>query len=340
MKKTIIIILIALAFTVCDTGENNTSNPVVNPGDTPDNPIARIENRQLTTANWATLLNEIEADGKYVDLDLSACTRGNQTSGGGLWNDGSFNPDPSLPTIEKGKSKIVSLILPEDATSIPDGTYYPPTDLGGERYGINFRFFSNLKSIKGTNITTIGRNAFNNLGTHSTGAGQGVLANIDFPNVTKISGDAFNGCYSLISANIPKVETIEMQAFIHTRLQSLYIPDVTYIGVQVFGQNIPSEITLGKIAPWIDYLNSRVGTAARTVTVRVPQGATGYGEIPNIYIGGDRTKNWGNSFRGMGWNPSKANAFMGDGTARYDAEGYGDTSYINTNLTLLIEYTP
>jgi len=51
MKKTIIIILIALAFTVCDTGENNTSNPVVNPGDTPDNPIARIENRQLTTAN-------------------------------------------------------------------------------------------------------------------------------------------------------------------------------------------------------------------------------------------------------------------------------------------------
>ena len=336
MKK-LIIILAALIFTACNI-DDNTSASKKNPGDTPDKPITRTESRQLTTLAWVELLNEIEANGKYVALDLTFCTRGNQTSGGGLWNDGSFYPDPAIPNVENSKNKIVSLILPEAASNIPDIYLY--TDLTGDHYSISFRGFTKLQKIMGTNIIAIGRNAFADLGTyysptdgsivHSTG----ILTSIDFPNVITIGRDAFNGCYSLVSANIPKVKIIEMQAFMYTKLQNLYIPDITDIGIQALASSL-TNITLGKIAPWVGHLNSR-GTTPRTIILRVPQVATGYGDIPNIFIGGDRTKNWGNAFRGMGWNPSNANITF-DGF-KYDAEGFGTTDNINTNITLKIEY--
>ena len=346
MKKLIIVILTLLVVIACDIDSKKDSkpDPIINPGDTPDNPITRIESCQLTIAAWVELLNEIEADGKYVDLDLSACTRGNQTSGGGLWADGSFYPDPHIPSYEKGKNKIVSLVLPETATNIPDVYLY--TDLTGEHYSIPFRYFTSLKNVTGINIDTIGHNAFKDLGTgkgtslisgDTVVIGNGILTNIDFPNVTKINMYAFLSCYSLTNANIPKVKIIETQAFKYTqKLQSLYIPDVAFIGYDVLTSL--NEITFGEIAPCLNPGVVRTGLEPKTITIYVPQGATGYGDIPNLYIGRDTTKNWANAFRGMGWNPSNANKTIGG--VSYDAEGYGSTESINTLIILKIEYIP
>jgi len=344
MKKLIILILTMLVLISCDidNSRDKKPDPVINPGDTPDNPITRIESRQLTIAAWVELINEIEADGKYVDLDLSACTRGNQTTGGGLWSDGSFYPDPAIPSYEKGKNKIVSLVLPETATNIPSVLLY--TDYI-EHYSFSFRYFINLKNVTGINIDTIGRNAFQDLGTY-TGTSvsgdtvvirKGILTNIDFPNVTKIDKEAFFSCFSLTNANIPKVKTIETNTFRYTKLQSLNIPDITYIGLLAINANL-NDITFGEIAPWVEPGAIDIGLNAKTITIYVPHGATGYGDIPSLCIGGDRTKNWANAFRGMGWNPSNANKTI-NGT-RYDAEGYGSTEDIVTRITLQIKYIP
>jgi hypothetical protein len=61
--------------------------------------------------------------------------------------------------------------------------------------------------------------------------------------------------------------------------------------------------------------------SAKTVTVKVPSGATGYGTVPGTYTGSDTTDNWGNAFRGKGWSSTN---------------GYG-IGTVNTNITLTIE---
>ena len=361
MRKLIIIILTALVFTSCDILgiKNNPSKPIItqpiiNPGDTPDNPITRIENCQLTTVAWVTLLNEIKANGKYVDLDLSACTSGGQSSGGGLWSDGTFYPDPYLQginswTAHEGKTKIVSLILPEAATSFPKPR--ETEDTTGILYEVMFSGFSALRHISGINITDIVRNCFAGLGTlYSPDDGHviwntGILTSIDFPNVITIGEDAFIRCYNLTYVNIPKVQIIKMQAFGSClSLQSLFIPDIIFISYVAFNNTILTEFVLGEVAPKMDY--RILGDASsRTITVKVPQEATGYGEIPNNYIGGDTSKNWGNAFRGMGWNPDRANMLyvapngVSSGV-RYDADGFAPINYIRTGITLRVEYIP
>jgi hypothetical protein len=59
----------------------------------------------------------------------------------------------------------------------------------------------------------------------------------------------------------------------------------------------------------------------KTVTVKVPSGAAGYGTIPATYSGTDHTNNWGNAFRGIGWDGKKY--------------GNGD---MNSGITLHIQY--
>ena len=44
--------------------------------------------------------------------------------------------------------------------------------------------------------------------------------------------------------------------------------------------------------------------STKTVTVKVPSGATVYGALPSTYSGEDETVNWGNGFRGKGWDGS------------------------------------
>jgi hypothetical protein len=67
----------------------------------------------------------------------------------------------------------------------------------------------------------------------------------------------------------------------------------------------------------------------KTVTVKVPQDATGYvpttepeTTLPVTYSGNDDTEAWGNGFRGRGW----------------DGSDFMDSGYINTYITLTIDY--
>ena len=143
-----------------------------NTGDNPASLIMNINLGTMTAADsgWRQLLDAINTTGKYVNLDLSVCTM----------TETSFNPDASVAT---GKDRIVSLVMPNVATSITGGSSSSPT----------FRNFSNLKSINGANITTIGSYAFYDY--FST------LQNASFPQVTSIGYSAFLDCTSLQSVS-------------------------------------------------------------------------------------------------------------------------------------------
>jgi hypothetical protein len=73
-----------------------------------------------------------------------------------------------------------------------------------------------------------------------------------------------------------------------------------------------------------------------TVNVMVPQGVIGYGEVPSDCIGGDTTKNWGNAFRGMGWDPSLANSYFNG--YYYDEDGYGPMDEMKPAIIIHIDY--
>jgi hypothetical protein len=62
------------------------------------------------------------------------------------------------------------------------------------------------------------------------------------------------------------------------------------------------------------------GFSTKTVTVKVPADATGYGTVPTTYSGYDIAVNWGSGFRCGGWDGT---AFVNDGV-------------VNTFLTLTI----
>jgi uncharacterized repeat protein (TIGR02543 family) len=177
-------------------------------------PVARVETRQLTDANWRAILTEINVAGKDVNLDLSACTRSDASTGGGLRSDGTFDPIYDFST---GKNRIVSLILPDAAISIVDSTdtEYP-----------TFRGFSSLENVSASMVTTIGDEAFNRC-TNLTSA--------NFQAVTVIKGGAFNRCTNLTSANFPAVTVIKGGAFSRcTSLTDVNFPVVTTIGENAF----------------------------------------------------------------------------------------------------------
>jgi hypothetical protein len=153
------------------------------------------------TSNWQKTLSALVAAGKYVDLDLSRCAIQNGTE---------FDPVSSVAT---GKNKIVTIALPDTATSI----------VGGSDDQSVFGNFENLKSFSGTGLTTIGNFAFfdcTNLALTSLPAGIteiGDGAFYDCTNLTTITlpdglqniGDgAFYGCTSLTGISLPATVSI------------------------------------------------------------------------------------------------------------------------------------
>jgi hypothetical protein len=342
------------------------------------NPVEISKNVQLTEANWKAILTEIETAGKYVNLDLSQCTRSGQNAGGGLRSDGTFDP---LYDFSTGKNRVVSLILPNAATSI----------------AASFRYFFNLTSVSSPTVTDIGDFAFGDctslvsasfpaateIGRVAFGGCTGLTSvsfsasaiiigpnpfqrctsltsivltgsstltvieggkalvrnnseliaypsangNVTLNNITSIGDAAFSGCTGLISVNFPAVTEIGVFAFgVCTSLSSASFPAATSINMHafffsgttpmtfIFGPTAPADISPGL------FLDTNY---AKTVTVKVPAGATGYGEIiPQTYSGDDTTENWGNGFRGAGWT----------GTSFNNASG------INSNITLHIQH--
>jgi uncharacterized repeat protein (TIGR02543 family) len=112
------------------TGEKDDPIPLTPPADS------------LTTGGgWAGLMAGIQSAGKYVALDLSACAMTGTE----------FDAAPG--ESDAGESFIVSLILPDAATSIKQGDYI-------DGWKGHFRRFTNLANMRGDNITTIEQYAF------------------------------------------------------------------------------------------------------------------------------------------------------------------------------------
>jgi len=172
---------------------------------------------------WYEVLDVIKNANKYVALDLSACSV----------TDNKFETHESSYA---GKEKIVSIIFPDDAESLPSG-YSGPSP---------FRFA--LKEITGKNIITIGNNLFVDCPKldkvsfpKATSIGQSAfngcssLKNVSFPEVTSIGSNVFSGCDSLEIINFPKAESIGEIAFSFCNsLESVCFPEVTSIGQGAF----------------------------------------------------------------------------------------------------------
>ena len=280
-------------------GGNNPQSPS---GDSPSNPMNRSETRDLGTmtyaaSGWRQLLDSIESNGKYVNLDLSNCNM-----------DGtSFNPDPSVST---GKNYIVSITLPTVATSIVSGSSNSA-----------FNLFYTLKSVSGANIITIDDGTFSNNNT---------LQSVSLPKLTTIGNFAFSRCSELRSVNFPDVTTIGYYVFSYcSGLQNASFPKVTTIDSNVFANtgDTALTITMGSTAPALETKMFADISTIKTVTVKVPAGATSYTPFSgsSVTVSGQNTAlNWVNGFRGGGW----------DGTTW--ASG-GSTSDINPNITVIIQ---
>jgi hypothetical protein len=181
-------------------------------GDSAADPILLPVTVNLDSAQWTGILSAIAGKGKYVTLDLTDCAGGTHSSGGGLYNDGTFDPG----TENGGEEYVTALILPDAATKVEEGVFGAST----------FRYFTALESVSGDNVTNISQYAFYNF------AG---LISADFPAATNIGKEAFTNCQALTSVNLPLAETIQESAFLYCYgLISVYLPAVTSIGDYAF----------------------------------------------------------------------------------------------------------
>jgi hypothetical protein len=144
----------------------------------------------------------------------------------------------------------------------------------------------------------------------------GGLVVAEFPLATSIGTSAFYSCFELVTANFPVVETIGATAFQNcTALRTLNIPAATAIDNNAFqdtDQGINKEdaeateltVTLGTVTPptlgaTLFFATPGAKSIAKSVIVKVPvAGTAGYGSSPTDTT----TDNWGNAFRGKGWN--------------------------------------
>jgi hypothetical protein len=172
------------------TGKTATFTVTVNPpigldeladvqgGDTAANPIHLALSLDLANGGWASILSKIAVAGKYVSLDLSACTMAGTE----------FDPGSG-----EGADRVTALVLPDTAKSIKAGEWENST----------FKAFTAIRSISGATIETVGGFAFwecENLTTMS------------LPVATTIGESAFVAT-SLESVSLPVVQTIDVYAF-------------------------------------------------------------------------------------------------------------------------------
>jgi hypothetical protein len=209
----------------------------------------------------------------------------------------------------QGCTELASVNLP-NATSIGERAFYGRTKLA---------------SVDLSAATSIGNNAF---------SGCTSLTSVELPATASIViGDsAFQGCTKLASVNLPNATSIVIgdSAFVScTSLTSVDLPNAVSIGEGAFGYTGSTglTVTLGATAPTLGVniftgVNISNGVESKDVVVLVPSGATGYGTVPGEYKDGS-SSNWGNGFRGKGW----------DGSASLAGS-------VNTSIMLDINYKP
>jgi hypothetical protein len=149
---------------------------------------------------WADILSAIKDYNKYVALDLSDWNMHDMT-------DTVFDPAPG--DTDAGESLIVSLVLPDKAKSVTAGT----------SSGATFRRFTNLKSVKGGGIETVG----------------------DY---------TFYKCEKLETVELSSVKSIGACAFFDTALTSVNLPaSLTAITGNPFGGGAVVTITVEQDNP-------------------------------------------------------------------------------------------
>jgi hypothetical protein len=239
--------------------------------------------------------------------------------------DTTFDPG----TADTGKDKSVSLVLPDAATSIKAADLSNPPNIEP-----TFKYFSVLKSVSGSKIITVGGVAF---------AGCAALTTVNLPEAPTISDAAFGICTHLAEVYLPKAATIGEAAFLDCqKLETVTLPKAATIGGGAFytcialtevdlpaamsigsnafeGCTALTTVSLGSTAPTTLGINMFFNIySSKTVTVKVPTSATGYGTSPT----NTTDKIWGNGFRGGGWNGSTSTTTGGT---------------VNSNITLVIQ---
>ncbi len=222
--------------------------------------------------NYTNLVTQISGDGKYFDFCVPDSLKKVIVTGGNIFC-GAFSRC----------SKITSIIIPDNVTSIEDYVFYDceglesvivpdvmtsigkfafcncssltSVDIPDSVTAIEEYAFSGCKSLSNINIpdslTAIGEHAFYYCSS---------LTSVDIPDsVTAIGGYAFYHCSSLISIDIPdSVTTIGEYAFYYcSSLTSVELPDsLTTIGDYTFNScssltsiDIPDSVTtIGEFA--------------------------------------------------------------------------------------------
>jgi hypothetical protein len=157
---------------------------------------------------WPALLQAIADEGEYVELDLTYCGMGGASPAG------QFDPDYTVTT---GKTYITALTLPAAAESISAGV--------AGSYGA-FRYFTNLTTVSGANVETIGEVAFFQCPA---------LTTVDLPKAEIIGNYAFNNCDALTTVELPKATSIGTFAFNHCDfLTTVKLPAALTIGDRAF----------------------------------------------------------------------------------------------------------
>ncbi|MDR2097540.1 MAG: leucine-rich repeat domain-containing protein [Spirochaetaceae bacterium] len=218
----------------------------VNSGSSAANPILLPVKANLGSAgnSLANLLEAIEMAGKYVDVDLSACSMSGTE----------FNSNPTPAASYTGKDLVVSLVLPDVARGISgDGGSKPA-----------FKHFTSLKTVSGRGTTSVGKAAFKGCYT---------LTTISLPAATNIGANAFQNCTALSTLNLPAATSIDSFAFQNcTALSTLNLPAATSIGENAFLSTGPNALTvnLGANAPSLGASSAASGGYSKTITVNLP----------------------------------------------------------------------
>jgi hypothetical protein len=308
-------------------------------GSSASDPILLEPEIQLTEINWSAIIMAIGNANKYVSLDLSDCTRNYQDRYEGLRSNGDFDPtvgalyldlgyEITNEVLSRGKSRIVNLTLPTEATGIVEGD----NNSGYAPYTATFVGYTALKTVSGAEVTSIGTAAF---GGSAGNSHCPALGSVSFPKAVTIGGYAFDRCTGLESVRFPEATTIGGYAFNRcTRLESVSFPKATFIGKstssyaggnEVFsGCTSLTSVTLGATPPSVGEIMFYSGIhTPQTVTVKIPVGATAaYGAVSGFDNDDTSADHWGNAFRGKGWDPE------GSGSGGYSG---GD---VNGNITL------
>jgi hypothetical protein len=190
-------------------------------GGIPGGPVFLPVSFDFSEGGWPTLLSAISGASAVsaVALDLSACTGVTE-----------FDPDYTNST---GKAKIVSLVLPDAATSIKAGTSSIDT---------TFKGFTALKSVMGKAVTGVGDWAFYGCNT---------LETVNFPAAITIGNSAFYNCNALETVILPAAATIGGGAFRYCyTLETVSLPAATRIDAGAFEGcsalttiNLPASLT-------------------------------------------------------------------------------------------------